>query len=878
MGMVTLIKGGTGIGKTTLFQAIAWCLYGQIAVRNVTPNSSERSKTQVILEINSQNIIIDRRKNPVRLLVTKDNLVYEDKVAQSLINDIFGSFDVWVVSCYINQKSTNAFLTAPNSGKMELLNSIAFHEEDPNFYIERIQSAIEEITTEYNFKFAKFNSSLEKLTLRISEVDMTKELTIDEAEDLEKNLKILENKLPKLIEMKLQRNINLGILHNLDNQLKESKKDLTNLQNIKPVFSPLEINWKFDSTFEVGKIEILVNEINSFIPMMHKRDDLFNEILKTEKLLLPYSTLKNKDTYCLEDYQSAVAVETSYMQNFKQAQNLGVAYDQYSIKQAIESHKEILSLQDIIKKLKEQEELIEMITKLESQQATQFELLEIPVFIPKEILVPDYNEYSTAKLAQQVSELSAKSGSLETHLTHLKLNKDVIKCPHCQEPLRYNQGSLTKANAHPINLHDITQTENELTLVIKNLTMITENIGQLTNAEQEARKRYQQALLAEQTRKDNYLIKVKQIEAENQKIRVSAEVRSNKISILKENLLNISSDLLNIDNIPANAKLLTPKEIEEQRNTIAKLSNIKVVASPVVTSQHIQTCLNYQNLNKRKLEIEAQYNKLLEIIPILYRTESILTVNNYLQSLTLYQNKLKKFELENVRISTLIGSLEDQISKLTFSLPEDTTCDISSIEQTILQQKKDLSLNKIISEIKAFHKEVSLQRESLEQLSEQLSDYHTLKQCAIDTECRILQQVVDSVNISINDVCDTLFENDINVELSLYKTGKITKNIKPMVNFSIKYKGGVYDKIDQLSGGECDRCSLALTLALNRLSSCPILMLDETLSSLDLDMKEATIKTIRENTTNTVLIIMHDGIEGIFDNIIDMEELATLNN
>ena len=76
-----------------------------------------------------------------------------------------------------------------------------------------------------------------------------------------------------------------------------------------------------------------------------------------------------------------------------------------------------------------------------------------------------------------------------------------------------------------------------------------------------------------------------------------------------------------------------------------------------------------------------------------------------------------------------------------------------------------------------------------------------------------------------------------------------------------------------MSGGEGDRASLALTLALNRLSSCPILMLDESLASLDLTMKEAAIRTIRENTNTTVLVIMHDGIEGIYDATISIDEM-----
>jgi DNA repair exonuclease SbcCD ATPase subunit len=76
-----------------------------------------------------------------------------------------------------------------------------------------------------------------------------------------------------------------------------------------------------------------------------------------------------------------------------------------------------------------------------------------------------------------------------------------------------------------------------------------------------------------------------------------------------------------------------------------------------------------------------------------------------------------------------------------------------------------------------------------------------------------------------------------------------------------------------MSGGEGDRASIALTLALNRLSACPLIMLDESLDSLDLDMKETTIQTIRETTEATVLVIDYGMPEGYFDRVIDVDLL-----
>jgi len=158
-------------------------------------------------------------------------------------------------------------------------------------------------------------------------------------------------------------------------------------------------------------------------------------------------------------------------------------------------------------------------------------------------------------------------------------------------------------------------------------------------------------------------------------------------------------------------------------------------------------------------------------------------------------------------------------------------------------------------------------------MNEDLVDLQTFRRYSVDAESDILQDIVDSINSSIQGVCSTLFDKDINIELNLYKTLKSTKNIKPEINFTILYQGGQFDNIQQMSGGEGDRASLALTLALNRLSSCPILMLDESLASLDLNMKEFAIKAIREQTNNAAIVIMFDGIEGIFDHVINIDDL-----
>ncbi len=80
------------------------------------------------------------------------------------------------------------------------------------------------------------------------------------------------------------------------------------------------------------------------------------------------------------------------------------------------------------------------------------------------------------------------------------------------------------------------------------------------------------------------------------------------------------------------------------------------------------------------------------------------------------------------------------------------------------------------------------------------------------------------------------------------------------------------NKINQLSGGEADRVSLALTLAMCRLSKSPILMLDESLSTLDTTTKEMAIKAMTHFTQNlgkTIIVIDHAAIQGNFDNTVE---------
>jgi DNA repair exonuclease SbcCD ATPase subunit len=283
--------------------------------------------------------------------------------------------------------------------------------------------------------------------------------------------------------------------------------------------------------------------------------------------------------------------------------------------------------------------------------------------------------------------------------------------------------------------------------------------------------------------------------------------------------------------------------------------------------------LKYHELKDRQLGLQRDYDHHVETIPEALRTVSVNTVTTWIQNLRMYTNATAEFTREIDRLSKMRDEMTAQITTVRARIPSDPRPMIEAniVEMNGYQERLDASAQG--QRALEAHAEVTRERDRVIEIQQTMSDLQVLRQYATETECAILQQITDQLNDSIQSICSSLFDRDITIMLSLYKTLKTTKHTKPCVNFNIGYQGGQFDNINQISGGEGDRISLALTLALNRLSTSPLIMLDESLASLDLTMKEMAIRTIREHTNSTVLIVMHDGIEGIFDNVVNIDDI-----
>jgi DNA repair exonuclease SbcCD ATPase subunit len=817
-------------------------------------------------------LVVDRHKNPGRLLLIHGDNTYEDKVAQAIIDDMFGNYEIWLISCYIGQGCRNNFLTAPNKGKMELLNSIAFHEEDPSTFIERIDAVSAEAGKEYTAKLAVYNKNLELFQAMVAGVDTTKALAPPATATLTTTMQQYSDDRTRLQAVKSQRDVDLGVLRNLNSQLESANGTVIAVTSPSPQLLALSQKFGGESLDTFEHIDATVQRIGSSIPVLQQRDQLRSNVDVLTSQLLPYINATDFTPYTQEDYQEAIAQEVKLRDSQRAASMLNVLYSANAIAETIASHQQVLAAQERLKAEQQRDNLQAQVTGLELLTQQPHSAAPVPSIVPQDIPMPDYSKYGTDAHVERVNALQARKGELTAHIQHLRQGQGVLQCPQCAAPIRYQDNRLILADTAPLNEAALQQAHNELTAVTTEITELQTTIQQIGAAAEMARRQYDTALVGEQRRIAALKEQQRVLELEQQRREIEAQNRAQQLANLKLQLETAQRTVAALPQAGSQQRrILSPAEIQSTHATIAQLSSLVITSAPTVPSQRIKVALDHQALLRQKAEVEKKYQDFLVTVPEPLRAESIANLQMWMQSLRSHWAAIKNTSEERIRVERLRQSLTEQIQTTLGRIPPDPSPSIEALATAIADIQTQLALSTRAHTVLAEHAKVTTERGVVIALNTEMANLQTLRQSAVDAECLILQQVVDSINASIEGVCGTLFDRDISIALNLFKTAKTTHNVKPLVNFEIAYQGGTFDNITQMSGGEGDRASLALTLALNRLSTCPFIMLDESLSSLDTDMKEAAVRTIREHTNNTVLIILHDGVEGIFDHIIDMD-------
>ena len=121
---IMLVKGASGSGKSSIFEAINFCLYGE--GKKIIKYGNKSCE----VEMTWKNYIIKRVKTPNRFNIydISTKKIYEDSCAQEVIFSIFGKY--FMMGGYLSQMNTNSFITLNSVDKLKFLEKIRYNVEN----------------------------------------------------------------------------------------------------------------------------------------------------------------------------------------------------------------------------------------------------------------------------------------------------------------------------------------------------------------------------------------------------------------------------------------------------------------------------------------------------------------------------------------------------------------------------------------------------------------------------------------------------------------------------------------------------------------------------------------------------------------------------
>jgi exonuclease SbcC len=860
---LNLLIGDSNSGKTTIFEAIYWCLYGSNKV--VYPKglkASNNKPTKIKLTFDN-GTTIQRIKPPDALTVElNESISLSDESAQEWIDQFFGTKTSFLATTYMKQKKENPLLELKISEKKDLLHELTFGKlvenkthEDSQFYLEKIDSELKNVKNDILKSRAKINllkeqfskqkilnkkyhtiwyginsihptddliKEMERVTIDKEKkiVTLKKELSISRKEwerynydfkRYESNQKILEDLIKKqeLIPYTI---IELDIMSK--NIAEKEKYDMHKSQLLKARQLIDDKSFEFLQHCNIPEIKHVIFELKEF-----------QKTFKKLNLNVELNWESNKNTI-LDNimYLEKRLADDVKMQNTQKQYNLLI-----KTYQLLKNEK--LAWTQQIQNLKNTNDLL-LSSKEEYDNYFDSEDIKNALIVANCPIVD--NAKSTLSKFYTVKTGFGKLLDIYREIIFKTTISDAVyNCPSCSTNLKLQNNTLS--------LLDHKELPIEQKILLKN------------NA-------------------NKSIVTIQRLE------KLLKIYKKNKAALEDLSKVNIvepeDPEEWKINNIkPNNAILLTTQEISNITSQLRLLQNIELPMHDLInTDLPIQeiydNMLNIEVLIKKSndysiyMELLKNFNKIrvpdeLSVIP----NDSIQKYRTQILSVT-SQIKNVKNELTDCDIMKPVNSIEEledllgqfeMITKNNTALIESGTRILEFTELKLTLDKNESTLDKLIS------RQMNLDK---------------IKQHITETESYALEETVDTINSVLSQITAILYDNDTHVTLSMFKKLKTRDYLKaqPTIEISRGYGDDeiIYD-IEELSGGEKSRLSLAITLALSTIGTTPFLFLDESMSSMHPSLRDRCIKVIKEHTTNkTIINVCHGISEGIHSNCVSI--------
>ena len=960
-GKLTLLKGESGIGKSTIFQAIYWCLFGNL--RNIKSNTTNIKRSNVIIEYDECNLIINRINNPCLLTVLYGNQVYENDVAQDIIKNYFGTKEVWKTCSYIEQGEKCSFLHMSNSEKMEFLNMISFNMDNPEDYIQKVENKIKEIQNYFIDFNNKYTYNFNKLSNTIYNNE-----TLDSFEILEKELQKLEKMKLELYEKVLSNNKLKGVKETFEQELIKKEKFVKTFDDNSFCDLKSLLDDKEKKIIKMNESLTKKQQYLYFLGIHNKKQEIFKKLNSYPKFNYMYNNVTEQLYY---DILNQKELYNKFLNKLK-----SLEIDRVEENVVCENSIEKLVCENSIEKLVCENSIEKLVFEKEKcQKILEYNKIknEIDRIVKFVAVLPEFND-KDIELNQEILtnlniELKNKIEAFNLESTNIKnscneeLNKNndkinlqrnkleelkiklnnelknlyeetnkneykikggytveknniinnynneiqrlnirlkeldnILSCPHCNGSVKIINQCIIKSTENledkKIINEEIGNLKNNYEINLKNLdNLYNDNMNKLKERYnlqfKDINNRYN---LVEDEEILNKLLK-EYTETNNKYNTILNNLNlntTNETKIIKEKIYNIENEIRKLTNTKNN--IIQMKEQNSKiENEIQRLSdllnNLNIngdlysisKCNEILNLQYVNKPLYDENIIKQKLEYEKllkEYNNLQDIDESLLvcdvedvSIEDINKLKNDICKLKIdIENQLRnKYEYEeNERsINEIKIKLKDLIIDNNVEKNYESTIQkIKKINDDIIKSKQNLEYINLYNETNEFYQ----QREKYNTM---LTYYNDFKKVCIETEIQQLETTINTINNVVNQILTNLFDSPINLCLQFFKELKTDKRIKTQINMVIYYKGVEYDNINQLSGGEVDRISLALTLTFNFVFNSTFLLLDECMSSLNENFRNMCLKELKK-FNKTIIVVNHEDIEGTYDNVINL--------
>lgn len=810
-----LLHGASGSGKSTLLKAIIYALYGKVR----KPYSFGAKTCSVTLEF--MDMIIFRSSSPNRLIVNG----LEDEPAQHFINERIGmNYVEFMLSSYIPQKNNSSLLSMSQSDQIEAIKMLAFKDDTANQLHKKAKLMIKQLNdaitiSKSKSEFAK--NEVDTLSQNLLKIEFPLKLGDSETEQqcIQKYRDRIKTFGTRISELHIEKSTlkkSLSELQSTQEQIdrliesRDTLKEQMDSQN--SVLSMLKSKLA-DMPID---IDHSINRLKKYIKCLEKRESI--------------ETMENSLKTSLKDEISTRRVKISEIDSKLWKRN-GIEKTKESVQL------EIGNLTATIKSWEEyntKKEVYNNVIGILELHDTPDVFDSNAIIALQKLLVEKVNTITT-----NIEALRLKKTEWAIAQDRLKLEKERIPCPNCNAGLRLQNGVLicmdTEGTEHirpeEIDYQTlINEANTKLWLLesekkgIQALYSKIETIGIIPNLGEEADDAWYDSLSKKVKKLNKYVTTHMDLELQRDKLQHELNTESFGVTVknLRETLAKETckfKELLQKIDVDASK---TRDDLEKELSEFQELKTIRSIKVSEISK-----------LEKTICELEEK---------------SILIVKQ-LVSLN--------HKLSGINRPALVKKLERIEKKIeTATIKQNEDMDISE------QVDKYLIYIEQIKKLDEWKTKYENEINELSNLESQLSGFIGLKTLIAKAEVRAENTVIETINEHTRYYLDMFFtEHKMTAIIETSPESKFTN--------LIEYKGNQYTSIGDLSGGEFDRVTLASVCGINNMLNSPILLLDESLASLDSETNTEIISFLKELSENKlILVCSHEAVTGIFDEIV----------